>query len=129
MTGRKKQIQIAKSMLKNSLSENLVDSKLVSKTLKEITPQRPQGHTKVLKVYRRLVENALKKEVILIETPQKVANQKQFEQEITRKTRTRRANFKINPKIVFGAKITVGDWVYDATLDAKLEKLTRAETI
>jgi len=124
MITRKKQIQIAKAMLKKSLKSGLVDSKLVSFVLREIISQKPQGLTKILKVYKRLVENKLKKEEILIETAQKVANQKQLEQEFTKKTRVKRINFKINPKIVFGAKITSGDWIHDATLDAKLGQLT-----
>ncbi|KKR75052.1 hypothetical protein A2470_00440 [Candidatus Curtissbacteria bacterium RIFOXYC2_FULL_41_11] len=126
MIAKKKQIQIAKVMLKNSLSGGLVNSKLVSFVLREVISQRPQGLTKILKVYRRLVENKLKKEEILIESAQKVANQKQLEQEFTKNTGVKRINFKINPKIVFGAKITAGDWIYDATLDAKLNQLTKA---
>ena len=125
MIAKKKQIQIAKVMLKNSLSGGLVNSKLVSFVLREVISQRPQGLTKILKVYRRLVENKLKKEEILIESAQKVANQKQLEQEFTKNTGVKRINFKINPKIVFGAKVTSGDWIYDATLDAKLEQLTK----
>jgi len=126
MIAKKKQIQIAKVMLKNSLSGGLVNSKLVSFVLREVISQRPQGLTKILKVYRRLVENKLKKEEILIESAQKVANQKQLEQEFTKNTGVKRINFKINPKIVFGAKVTSGDWIYDATLDAKLNQLTKA---
>jgi len=126
MITRKKQIQIAKAMLKKSLKSGLVDSKLVSFVLREIISQKPQGLTKILKVYKRLVENKLKKEEILIESAQKVANQKQLEQEFTKNTGVKRINFKINPKIVFGAKVTSGDWIYDATLDAKLNQLTKA---
>jgi len=126
MTARKKQIQIAKTMLKNSLKSGLINSKSVSFVLKEIISQKPQGLVQILKVYRRLVENKLKKEEILIESAQKVANQKQLEQEFTKNTGVKRINFKINPKIVFGAKITAGDWIYDATLDAKLNQLTKA---
>lgn len=124
MISRKKQIQVAKAMLKNSLKNNLVDSKSIREVLRKIISQKPPGLTQILKVYRRLIENAIKKEGILIETPQRLTNQKQLEQELIKKTGAKRVNFITNSKIIFGAKITSGDWIYDATLGTKLEQLT-----
>jgi len=125
MKNRKKIIKIAKIMFKDSLSEDLVDTKLVSQTLKKIIFQKPPGLINILKIYKRLIETQLKKEEIILEAGSKIANQKKLEKELIKKTGAQRIRFKIDPVIVFGAKVTHGDWIYDATLDAKLKQLTR----
>ncbi len=125
MKNRKKIIKIAKIMFRDSLSEGLVDTKLVSQILKKIIVQKPPGLINILKIYKRLIETQLKKEEIILEAGSKIANQKKLEKELIKRTGAQRIKFKIDPGIVFGARVTHGDWIYDATLDAKLKQLTR----
>ena len=47
-----------------------------------------------------------------------------MEKELLSKTKAKRIKYKINPKLIFGLRITHGDFVYDATLDSKLKQLT-----
>ena len=121
---KKKQLAVAKSMLRQSLYLGLVDSQKVHQVLKEITTVKPVGLSKILQIYRKLIEVVLTKEKVIVESATKIADQKQLTEKLSRKTGARKILFKINPKIVFGAKITHGDWVYDETLQAKLGQLT-----
>ena len=77
----------------------------------------------ILKIYKKLIENTLLKEQVVVETALRLTNQKKIEKEILNRTGAKRIIYKTNPKIVLGAKITHGDWVWDETLSAKLAQL------
>ena len=117
--------KIAKSLFKKSLnSDGLVDAKKVQIILRQIVSQKPPQLIKILKKYKKLIAAALSCEELIVETAQNLTSQKKFEQNLFAKTGAARISYKINPNIVLGARITHGDWVYDKTLQAKLERLT-----
>ena len=119
--------KIAKSLFKKSLnSDGFVDTKKVQVILNTIVSQKPPKLIKILKIYKKLIAAALSHEELVVETAEKLSNQKKFEQNLFAKTGANRINYKINPNIVLGARITHGDWVWDETLQAKLENLTKA---
>lgn len=122
MTSKKKVVAAAKTLFKESLTEDKVDEKKIRKILDRIGQQKNPQAAKILKVYKRLVERALSWEEILVEAGEPVA--KDVEKTLLLATGARKAKFKVDPKIVLGAKITHGDWIYDATLEAKLKQLT-----
>ncbi|OGD85625.1 hypothetical protein A2164_02175 [Candidatus Curtissbacteria bacterium RBG_13_35_7] len=124
MKNRKKIYKIAKYMFKNSLTEGIVDAKKVNLVLKEIISKRPNHLTYILKLYKKLITQALAKEELIVESASLLPNQKSIEKQLLEKTGTQRIIYKTNPKFVLGAKITHGDWVYDQTLGAKLAQLT-----
>ena len=111
-------------MYKKSLTGGTVDAKKVSGILKVVLAQKPTHPVKILKTYKRLIENALNQETVVVESASKIPNQSKFEKQLRGKTAARRIIYKTNPSIVVGAKITHGDWIYDDTLDAKLQRLT-----
>jgi len=114
--------KIAKSLFKKSLNnDGLVDTKKVQIILNTIVFQKPPQLIKILRKYKKLIEAALSREELVVETAEKLSSQKKFA-----KTGSTRINYKINPNIVLGARITHGDWVWDETLQAKLENLTKA---
>lgn len=120
----KKQIQIARILLTKSLDKNgIISSQRVHQILTAISKERPPGTAGILKAYRRLVQSKLKKEEVEVETA-KVVESKNLQKMILRKTGAKRVIFRTNPNLTIGAKITHGDWVWDETLDAKLEQLT-----
>jgi len=123
MTG-KKELKIAKGMFKQSLTSDIVDTKKVRTIIKEVVVQKPAHLIRILRAYKRLLASALSKEVVVIEMATKIANLKEFEKEIKAKTHAKRIIYKTNPKIITGAKVTHGDWIYDSTLDTKLKQLT-----
>ena len=119
--------KIAKSLFKKSLnSDGFVDTKKVQVILNTIVSQKPPQLIKILKIYKKLIAAALSHEELVVETAEKLSNQKKFEQNLFDKTGAARISYRINPNIVLGARITHGDWVWDETLQAKLENLTKA---
>jgi len=120
----KKLSKLAKVLFKNSLTNSEVDELKVKKILSHITSQKILGVKTLLKYYKRLIENALAREEIIIEIAQ-LDQIKELEKQILTKTKAKRISYKINPSIVFGTKITHGDWVYDSTLEAKLNNLIK----
>ena len=96
----------------------------VSAVLKEIVSQKPHGLKNILKSYKHLMESKIAHEELIVETAQKTKDIEKMEKDLLLKTGAERIKYKINPKLIFGLKITHGDFVYDATLDSKLKQLT-----
>lgn len=121
---KKKQLKIAKTLLKKSLTNGTLDSTKVQKILIMLASAKPQGLIVILKTYKRLIEAKLKSEEVIVETAIKLSSQKQLVSNLKKATGAKRIIYKQNPKIVFGAKITHGDWILDNTLESKLKQLT-----
>ena len=111
-------------MFKKSLKDGLINPASVSTVLKEIVSQKPPGLKNVLKLYKHLIESKIAREELIVETAQKTKEVEKMEKELLSKTKTKRIKYKINPKLIFGLRITYGDFVYEATLDSKLKQLT-----
>ena len=120
----KKIKDLAKVMFKKSLTEGVVNPASVSAVLKETISQKPQNLKNILKFYKHLIEDKIAREELIVETAQKTKEIEKMEKELLSKTGARRIKYKINPKLIFGLRITHGDFVYDATLDSKLKQLT-----
>ena len=125
MRSRKKQLASAKNMFKESLTHGSIDPTKIRQILKKIIAQRPIDLASILKIYKRLIETKQRQEQIIIETAADLTNQKELTKKLITKTKAKKVLVRTNPKIVFGAKIIHGDWIWDATLDAKLKQLTR----
>ena len=123
MKGQKKIISFTKNIFRQSLTDDLVDPKKTSRILQLIISQKPAQLVKILKMYKRLIEQKLAKEEIIVESAIKTPNQKKLETYLIKKTGAGRIRYKINPNIVFGVKVIHSDWVYEATLESKLAKL------
>ncbi len=121
---KKKQQKLAKLMFKESLNKNgFIDPQKVRQVLAKISLHQ-KDTIKILKIYKRLIAKTQAKEEIVIEAAGKIKLQKKTEKEIIAKTHAAKIIYRVNPKIVFGARLTHGDWIWDATLDAKLKQLT-----
>ena len=120
----KKIKDLAKIMFKKSLKNQVVNSASVSAVLKKTVSEKPHGLKNILKAYKHLIESKIAREELIVETAQKTNEITKMEKELLSKTGARRIKYKINPKMIFGLKITHGDFVYDATLDSKLKQLT-----
>lgn len=127
MISKRKVKAQAKEMFKKSLTDEMVDAKKVTGNLKEIASQKPAGLTTTLKAYKRLIAEALSKEELTLETAAKLPNIKPIEAELLAKTGARRVKYKLNPKLVFGVRVKHADWIFDASLDAKLNSLTQID--
>ena len=123
MKGKKIKV-LAKVMFKKSLKDGLINPASVAAVLKEIASQKPPGLKNILKLYKHLIESKIAREELIVETAQKTKEVEKMEKELLSKTGAKRIKYKINPKLIFGLRITHGDFVYDATLDSKLKQLT-----
>lgn len=120
----RQKIKTAKDLLKKSLSGGSVDSQKVTAVLKNLASSKPQGLIGILKVYKRLIESKIAGETLTIESPAPITTLKKFEKELLNKTGAKKTQYKTNPNLVFGARITSGDWVWENTLETKLKQLT-----
>lgn len=124
MTTRKRLVKEAKTLLKASLKNGFIDEIKVKKILKLTSSQKRPEILKVLKIYKRLVEQEIAKEQLVIETAT-VLSQLAVKN-LLKKTNARKIIHKTNPKMIFGARVTWGDWIYDLTLDNKLDQITQS---
>ena len=119
-----KQIKlIAKEMFKRSLENTKIDSQKVKAVLNEFYNQKEAKAAKILKIYKNLVSQALSWQEVIVETALDTIGDDQ-KRSILAKTEAQSVKVVKNPKIVAGAKIYHGDWVYDETLEGKLNLLT-----
>lgn len=124
MRNRRKIAKIAKFLFKKSLTNGAVDAKKVDSILKNLAKKPLPDIVKILKIYKKLIEIALGWQEITVETADKSALDKKLQSQLLSKTAAQKIRYKIDPKIIIGAKIRHGDWEFDATLDAKLRLLT-----
>ncbi len=122
MTSKKKIQKIAHDLFKKSLTAGYVNDVKVQKILRIASSEKNPEIIKVLRIYKNLIKRTLAQEEVLVETAFPITQKE--EKTLLEKTHAKRVEYKINPGIILGAKITHGDWVYDATLDAKLKQLT-----
>ena len=126
MKSKKKIKDVARYAYKKSFDQDgTVDPKKVQQNIKALKGQYKIGLTKVLKLYKKLIESALSKEEVILEIPTSFKAQKQIEAQILARTGAKRVIYKLNPKLVFGAKIKHGDWIFDSSLPARLEQLSK----
>lgn len=120
----KRKIQkFAKTMLKKSLTANIIDEKKARVILNQVMLSKPPQLAAILKTYKRLIELAINSQTLIVETAGKLENSKNIEKTLVAKTAATKVIFKINPLLIIGARITHGDWVYDGTLETKLKQL------
>lgn len=113
---------IAKTIFKESLKNGQVDNIRVRTIVAKIIKLKPEGFLKILKGYKKLIGAQIAKEEISVESA--IGLSKNQAKEILARTNAKKIHYKLNKDMVFGAKITHGDWIYDASLDAKLKQLT-----
>lgn len=121
MKNRKKIVQLAKLMYKNSFTNGFLDNKKIMSNVNILISQKPQGLVNVLRQYKHLISHALNVEELNIESAEKL-NIVQ-EKELLTKTGAKKINYRLNPKMVFGAKIKHGDWIFEQSLESKLGQL------
>jgi F0F1-type ATP synthase delta subunit len=125
---KRQQIKIARGLYKASLKNGMLDSIRAEKVLKEIVKLRPQGLIGILQNYSRLVSQALSWQTVVVESAS-VSGVHNLEKTLIKSTGAQKVQFKHDPKLVFGARITHGDWIYEDTLASKLQQLKQGGTV
>jgi hypothetical protein len=76
-----------------------------------------------LNTYKKLIEENIKQQTIIIETSEKIQSKNLITKSFIAKTKAKNVLFKENPEMIFGVKMYHGDWVYENTLNTKLENI------
>lgn len=123
MTGKKQIEKAAKTLFYASLTGGKIDTKKVQTILNIVTKEKPLGLIHLLRAYKKHIAHTMSWEKVVIETPDASALPENYKAAIKRQTGATRITSKINADIVFGARVTHGDMIWDNTLEAKLNQL------
>jgi F0F1-type ATP synthase delta subunit len=123
---KKEIIKKAKRAYLNSLTTDRLDQAKINAQIAKIIAGKNSEILPLLIYYKKLIEIQLKKEKAIVTTIIELNNL--VKKEITRmlkKTykKVTDVSFQTNKNVLGGAKIQVGDMVYDFSLDAKLKLL------
>lgn len=121
---KKKQIKMAKLLFKASLKGEFLDNSRALEIAKSIASSKLVGKVGLLKAFKRFVAVQIAKEEIIVETSTKTSLAPKFEKLLLAKFSAKKVKFLQDEKIVLGARVTAGDWIFDSTLDNKLKQLT-----
>lgn len=121
---RKKQKQLPKLLFKKSLSgSGIVDPKKVRLVLAYLQKSKGTNLKNLLTGYKNIIQAKLEKEEVIVETPSTIAYKKNIEKRLLEKTGAKKVSYVTNSNLIFGARIKHGDWIWEDTLDSKLEQI------
>lgn len=126
---KKDRIKIVKLLFKNSLTGGFLSEKKIRENLTYLKKFKTVDLSPILKAYKKIIEKQLKKEEVLIESPIKLNLSEKTLGSLMEKFGVKRIRVKENPGLILGARVLHGDWVYDSTLDAKLDQLKKPAMI
>ena len=118
--------RLSREMLRASFTDGQLDPGRISSLVDSIIAKKPRHYIDVLKNYRRLLRLELEKRLAKIETANEVdsttsselvANlKKKYGSDLT-------AEFVVNPQLLGGMRIRVGNDVWDGSVRHRLERL------
>ena len=118
--------RLSREMLRASFTDGQLDAGRISSLVDSLIARRPRHYIEVLKNYRRLLRLELEKRQARIETASEVdsattaelvANlKKKYGSDLT-------TEFVVNPDLLGGMRIRVGNDVWDGTVRNRLERL------
>jgi F-type H+-transporting ATPase subunit delta len=118
--------QRSREMLRASFTDSQLDPQKIASLFDSLIRRKPRHYLEVLKNYRRLLRLEVEKRSARIETASEVdssirseilANlKKKYGNDLT-------AEFVVNPPLLGGMRIRVGNDVWDGTVRGRLERL------
>lgn len=118
--------QLSKGLLRSSFTEGRLDGARVSSLVKMLIEKKPRNYIKVLDAYKRLLRLEVEKRSATIETASELAPDASAE--ITRNLKQKygadlSTEFVLNPELLGGMRIRVGNDVWDSSVRNRLERL------
>ena len=118
--------RLSREMLRASFTDGQLDAGRISSLVDSIIAKKPRHYIDVLKNYRRLLRLELEKRLAKIETANEVDSttsselvtnlKKKYGSDLT-------AEFVVNPQLLGGMRIRVGNDVWDGSVRHRLERL------
>ncbi len=115
--------KLAKKLYTVSILNGEIDRNRVHAIVATVLQSATRNKTTVLKQYKKYIEAFVRTREVIVEVPDGFAIDRKMEQEIMEKTHAKNITVYENAGLIFGVKITHGDWVYDNTLDSQLGKI------
>lgn len=117
-----KTTKLAKSLYKLSLTAGSIDADKVSLALDQIKTISPASQLTVLRTYRKLVSLKVRQTTALVASATKIEDAER--QALEKKLGDNLSyEYTLNPQLLGGLKIRVGDSVFDNSLLIKFESL------
>ena len=118
--------RLSREMLRASFTDGQLDSGRISSLVDSIIARKPRHYIDVLKNYRRLLRLELEKRMAKIETANEVDSTTSSELVTNLKKKygsNLTAEFVVNPQLLGGMRIRVGNDVWDGSVRHRLERL------
>ncbi|PZR78390.1 MAG: H(+)-transporting ATPase [Chthoniobacterales bacterium] len=118
--------QTARALLHASFIDGQLDQGRVHSVVNSILEKKPRNYIKILNYYKRLLRLELEKRHARIETASELDPQaaSQIRQNLSRRYGSDlTAEFVVNPQLLGGMRIRVGNDVWDSSVRNRLERL------
>jgi F-type H+-transporting ATPase subunit delta len=118
--------RLSREMLRASFADGQLDPGRISSLVDSIIARKPRHYIDVLKNYRRLLRLELEKRMAKIETANEVDSTTSSELVTNLKKKygsNLTAEFVVNPQLLGGMRIRVGNDVWDGSVRHRLERL------
>lgn len=118
--------QLAKQLLRASYTDGRLDSGRISSLVKSLIDKKPRNYINVLDAYKRLVRLEVEKRTATIETASELSSDAATELVNNLKTKygaDLATNFVVNPELLGGMRIRVGNDVWDSSVLNRLQRL------
>ena len=118
--------QLSRKMLQASFTDGQLDSGRIASLVDSLIAQKPRNYIDVLKNYRRLLRLELEKRHATVETSSEV--DPTIRSEIVANLKNKYGNdlsteFHVDPQLLGGMRIRVGNDVWDGSVRNRLERL------
>jgi F-type H+-transporting ATPase subunit delta len=118
--------QLSRKMLQASFTDGQLDPGRISSLVDSLIAQKPRNYIDVLKNYRRLLRLELEKRHATVETSSEV--DPTIRSEIVANLKSKYGNdlsteFHVDPQLLGGMRIRVGNDVWDGSVRNRLERL------
>jgi F-type H+-transporting ATPase subunit delta len=118
--------QLSRKMLQASFTDGQLDPGRISSLVDSLIAQKPRNYINVLKNYRRLLRLELEKRHATVETSSEI--DPAIRSEIVANLKSKYGNdlateFHVDPQLLGGMRIRVGNDVWDGSVRKRLERL------
>ncbi len=119
----------ARQLFRYCLVNGRLDEDRARRVAKALADEKPRNYIQILKYFRKLVEMELSRHHVIIESAVELT-QTQRDQILsglgTRYGGGLTAEARINPRLLGGLKVRIGDDIYDGSVKGRLDRLKRA---
>ena len=118
--------QLSRQLLRSSFTDGQLDRGRVAALVKSLIEKKPRNYIAVLDAYKRLLRLEIEKRSAVIETATELAPEaaRQIVDNLKRKYgQDVSAQFTVNPELLGGMRIRVGNDVWDSSVRNRLQRL------